>query len=217
VKIIIENWIHMKKSIKSYFEAGQNIIVIGASMGGLQALSQIVSSLPPDYSLPVIIVQHRNEESKDLVSCLQQHTPLTVREPEDKEPILCGTIYVAPPGYHLMLERMFFELSTEGRVRYSRPSIDVLFSSAAENFGKATIGIILTGANQDGAEGLKRIKQRGGFTIVQDPATAQMAIMPKAALETGKADLVLHLSEIGPYLADITSKNQDLQGAACNT
>jgi two-component system chemotaxis response regulator CheB len=206
----------MKKSTRRSFEAGESIIVIGASMGGLHALSTIVSELPSEYQIPVVLVQHRNEESKDLAACLQQHSSLPVREPEDKEQISPGKIYVAPAGYHLMVERVFFELSTEGKVHYSRPSIDVLFASAAYHFGKETIGVILTGANEDGAEGLSMIKKRGGLTIVQNPENAQMKAMPAAAIQRCKVDMILPLSEIGPFLASIQCNNQKITGAACN-
>lgn len=180
-------------------------------MGGLHAISQIVAALPSDYPVPLVIAQHRNEESKNLVACIQQYAFLPVQEPEDKEPISPGKIYVAPAGYHLMVERVFFELSTEGKVNYSRPSIDVLFTSAAHHFGAGTIGVILTGANQDGAEGMSTIKKRGGLTIVQQPDTAQMRIMPDAAIRACPVDMVLPLNEIGPFLATFNLNNQNLK------
>lgn len=205
----------MKKSIRRSFEAGQSIVVIGASMGGLHAISKIVSELPSNYRLPVVIAQHRNEESKDLTTCIQQHASMPVLEPEDKEPISPGKIYVAPAGYHLMVERVFFELSTEGKVNYSRPSIDVLFASAAHHFGKGAIGVILTGANEDGAHGMSMIKKRGGLTIVQNPDSAQMKIMPAAAIQACRVDMILPLKDIGPFLVNINCNNEDLRGAAC--
>ncbi|MDA1052881.1 MAG: chemotaxis protein CheB [Planctomycetota bacterium] len=207
------------------------IIVIGASKGGTRALQTLLGNLPDDFPLPVVIVLHRGKESDEmLVSMLQKSTSLPVSEAEDKEVIVPQHIYLAPPDYHLLIDvgriaviddsrlsiedckepdacaipqivNASFALSTDAPVHLARPSIDVLFESAAETYGKGVIGIILTGASRDGSEGLAFIKTRGGLTLVQDPATADSAMMPKAAVEMSRVDRVLPLLEIASFLA----------------
>lgn len=170
-------------------------IVIGVSTGGLSALSIIVESFPAHFSLPIIVVQHLLENSSTIFpECLSLKTDLRVKEADDKEAIEGGILCTAPPGYHLLVEQdRSFGLSVDDKVRYSRPSIDVLFDSAAEAYGKSLIGVILTGANADGSQGLHTVKERGGMTIVQDPATAEAASMPEAAIATTTVDYVLPL------------------------
>ncbi|UZP66388.1 chemotaxis protein CheB [Desulfovibrio mangrovi] len=177
-------------------------VVIGVSAGGLTALETILSALHASFSLPVLIVQHI---SPDAESYLPQHfatrCPLPVKEADDKEDIMARTIYFAPPDYHMMVELdRSISLSVERRVNFSRPSVDVLFETAAEAYGDGLIGIILTGANHDGAAGLARIKQLGGLTIVQAPETAQANAMPRAALEATQADHILTLKDIARQL-----------------
>lgn len=180
------------------------IVVIGASWGGLAALETILSSLPGDFALPIAVVLHRGVLSTErLAATLRRHTALAVRETQDKEAILPGHIYLAPPDYHLLVEPGDFALSTEAPVCYARPSIDVLFESAADAYADRVIGVVLTGSSADGAEGAARIKARGGYLIVQDPETAASPIMPKAAIAAATADCVLPLSEIGPLLATL--------------
>ena len=178
------------------------LIVIGASWGGLHAVSEILAALPEDLDAAVVVAQHRKADSLDggLASILSLRTRLPVRDAEGKEPIAPGNVYLAPPDYHLLIDRGYFSLSTEDPVRYARPSVDVLFESAAEAYGERVIGVILTGANEDGAAGLARIKEAGGVAIVQDPQTAERARMPEAALEATSADVVLPLDEISPFL-----------------
>jgi two-component system chemotaxis response regulator CheB len=178
------------------------IVVIGTSWGGLNALTAVVSRLPGDFGLPVTIVQHRHRASEGLLrELLQDRTTLHVCEVEDKAPMMPGTIYIAPADYHVLIEPGFFSLTTDPPVRFSRPSIDVTFISAADAFAERTIGVVLTGANDDGAIGLRRIADRGGRAIVQDPATAESPVMPRAALAQVQGARVLPLEGIALDLA----------------
>jgi two-component system, chemotaxis family, protein-glutamate methylesterase/glutaminase len=184
-----------------------DVVVVGASWGGLNALSTIVGGLPPEFDIPVIIIQHRSKDSENLLAeLLQDETSLIVSEVEDKEPLAPGHVYVAPADYHLLLEDGHFSLSTEQAVRYSRPSIDVTFTSSADSYGARAIGVVLTGANDDGSRGLKRIVERGGLAIVQDPATAEVATMPAAALAAVPAARVVALASIADELARLAGK-----------
>ena len=179
------------------------LIVVGASWGGLHAVGRLLETLPAELDVPVAIAQHRAPEARQtsLPDLLQTSPERPVRDVEDKDPIERGVVYLAPPDYHLLVERGHFSLSTDARVNFARPSIDVLFESAADAYGPAAVGIILTGANEDGAAGLARLKEAGGVAIVQDPKTAERARMPEAALEaTPTADVILPLDEIGPFL-----------------
>lgn len=180
-------------------------VVMGISAGGLEALSIILPCLPGDFSLPVIVVQHRHPNSDDyLTSSLNAKCPLTVKEADEKEIISAGRVYLAPPNYHLLVEEdRSFSLSVSERVNHARPAIDPLFETASDAYGAKLIGVILTGANDDGSQGLKRIKERGGLAIVQAPATAEVASMPKSAIMATKADYVLPLAEIGPLLVNL--------------
>jgi two-component system, chemotaxis family, protein-glutamate methylesterase/glutaminase len=183
------------------------LIAVGASLGGLQAVETLLSGLPQDFPVPVAVVQHRRADAGDrLRVILQRHTTLRVREPHDKEAVLPGRVYLAPPDYHLLVEGTAFTLSTEGPVSYARPSIDVLLDSASDAYGAGLIGVILTGANHDGAYGAKRVKERGGLVLVQDPATAESAVMPRAAISATQVDYVLPLPEIAPCLVNLCSR-----------
>jgi len=180
------------------------IVVIGTSWGGLNALSRVVSGLPATYALPVVVVQHRSPDTPGfLAELLQTHTGLCVVEVDDKRPIAAGHVYVAPSNYHLLIEPGFFSLTTDAPVRYSRPSIDVTFVSAADEYGQRTVGVVLTGANEDGALGLKRIVDRGGYAIVQDPATAEGSAMPRAALRAVPKARIVPLDRIANHLINI--------------
>ena len=187
------------------------IVVIGASAGGLKALQALLETLPATFLLPIVIVQHRSADTADLLRpMLQRSSALPVSEPEDKQGILPGRVYLAPADYHLLVEPGHFTLSLEEPVWSARPAIDVLFESAADAYGERTIGVILTGANRDGARGLAAIKRRGGLAIVQDPATATNPAMPTAA--SAGADRILSLLEIGPFLNDLDHIQQHHQG-----
>ncbi|MCF2150324.1 chemotaxis protein CheB [Desmonostoc muscorum LEGE 12446] len=180
------------------------IVVIGTSLGGLSALKIILQKLPADFSVPIAIVQHRHKESnKALQELLQESISLPIQEVEDKDEILPRHIYLAPADYHLLVEPGHFALSTDEPVSYARPSIDVLFESAADIYGEQVIGIILTGANHDGKQGLKKIKARGGITIVQEPATAESSIMPEAAISAVAVDWILTLSDIADQMVKL--------------
>ena len=180
-------------------------VVIGTSAGGLHALTKILEALPGDFPLPIIVVQHRAKDStSSLEELLNQKCEIEIRQADEKEKIQKSTVYFAPPDYHLLVERNHtFSLSFEPPVNYSRPSIDVLFDSAARVYKDKLAGIILTGASIDGANGIKTIKQNGGTTIAQDPATAQYPFMPKAAIETGSIEFMLSLEEITAFLINI--------------
>lgn len=180
------------------------IVVIGTSLGGLSALQTVLGDLPSNFQLPIAIVQHRHRDSDDtLKAMIQQFVALPVREVEDKDEMVSGTVYLAPADYHLLVEPGYFALSTDEPVSYARPSIDVLFESAADIYGEQVIGVILTGANQDGMQGLKKIKARGGKTIVQEPSTAASPIMPAAAISAVAVDWILSLYEIAPLLVNL--------------
>ncbi|BAZ02597.1 CheB methylesterase [Tolypothrix tenuis PCC 7101] len=173
------------------------IVVIGASLGGFAALKKILRNLPQNLKSPIAIAQHRHRESYNTLSeFLQKHTALQVREAEDKDEILPGYVYLAPADYHLLVESGYFALSTDEPISYARPSIDVLFESAADIYGEQVIGVILTGANEDGVQGLKAIKSRLGIAIVQEPTTAECSVMPKAAINAVAVDWILSPEEI---------------------
>ena len=184
--------------------AGRRIeaVVIGASAGGFEALLAILKGLPASYPMPLVAVLHLPEshESK-LAELFGYRLSVQVREARDKEPLAPGTLYFAPSGYHLSIENDYsFSLSCEDRVAYARPSIDVLFASAADAYGKALAGILLTGANYDGATGLAGMQVAGALTIVQDPASAEVPTMPEAAIRRMTPDLILTLAEIRSLL-----------------
>ena len=181
----------------------RRLVAVGASFGGFDALKVLLGALPAAFPSPLAIVQHQGSPGHGLAGLLQRYTALVVTDAEDKEDMLPGVAYVAPPGYHLLVERGSLALSVDPPVSHARPSIDVLFESAADVYGPGAIGVVLTGTGRDGAAGLARIKQRGGKTIVQDPATATRAAMPQAALAGSIVDWVLPLDMIGPRLVEL--------------
>ena len=184
------------------------VVCIGTSWGGLNALRQVVRALGGDFTLPVIIVQHRHRDSSDLLAgLLQECTTLPIAEVEDKLPIEPGRIYLAPPDYHLLIDDDAFSLSLDAPVRFSRPSIDVTFHSAAHAYGRRTIGVVLTGANADGADGLRRIVDVGGVGIVQDPTTAESRTMPDAALLEVPEAHVVALNGIAAHLRELAAQD----------
>jgi two-component system, chemotaxis family, protein-glutamate methylesterase/glutaminase len=182
-----------------------DIVVVGTSTGGLKALQVLLSGLPADFPLPVVIVQHRAKGSDiGLRDYLQQSSHMPVIEPDDKESLLPGRAYLAPRDYHLLIENGALALSTAPPVAHARPSIDMLFQTAADNYAERVIGVILTGANYDGAQGLSIIKARGGRTLVQDPDSAACPEMPAAALGATKVDAVLPLDQMATRLQELT-------------
>lgn len=182
-------------------------VVIGVSAGGMEALEIILPSLPGDYKLPVIIVQHMHPNSDNFLAVhLNKKCQISVKEAEDKETIKAGIAYVAPPDYHLMIEEdRSFSLCISEKVNHARPAIDVLFETAADAYGSKLIGIILTGANTDGSQGLKRVKERGGLAIVQDPVSAAIDAMPRGAIAATDVDHVIPLAQIGPFLVNMVN------------
>ncbi|MBA3348579.1 MAG: chemotaxis protein CheB [Actinobacteria bacterium] len=179
-----------------------DVIAIGASWGGLRAVSALLGDLSADVDATIVLAQHRGSDAHRgvLEGLLQQHVQRPVTEPDDKEPLERCHVYVAPADYHLLVENGHFALTTDNRVQHSRPSIDVLFESVAASYRERAIGIVLTGANSDGAAGLAAIKATGGVAIVQDPSTAERRTMPDAAIAATEADAVLELEEIPKFL-----------------
>ncbi|NWB98591.1 chemotaxis protein CheB [Pseudomonas gingeri] len=180
-------------------------LVVGASAGGVEALMTVFGALTTRFSLPIVTVLHMSEGRRSqLAEVFGRRLALPVKEADDKESIVPGTLYFAAPGYHLSIEQdRSFSFSREERVHYSRPSIDYLFSSAADAYGSRLMGILLTGANQDGAEGLLQIQRQGGLTVVQDPQDARVATMPEAALALHQPDYLLSLQGISRLLVEL--------------
>jgi two-component system, chemotaxis family, protein-glutamate methylesterase/glutaminase len=177
------------------------LVVVGCSLGGYNALQVILRALPRDYPLPIAIVQHRGLDGAErLASALQELTALPVREVEDKEPIVSGCVHVAPPDYHLLVEAGHFALSVDNKVLSARPSIDMLFESAADAYLDRVIAVVLTGASRDGAQGALRVKKKGGIVVVQDPSTAESRVMPESAIAACSPDRVLPLDGIAAFL-----------------
>lgn len=190
---------------KNEFDA----IVIGASAGGLFAMTSILKPLPATYPVPLIVVQHRAKDERSLLEeVLQQKCTIGIKQADEKEVIRRGFVYFAPPNYHLLVENnRTFSLNYDAPVNYSRPSIDVLFETAADVFKNRLLGIILTGANKDGAQGMKKIRALGGTTIAQEPATADYPEMPQSAINTGAIQHILTPEAIGHFLLDYMMKN----------
>ncbi len=181
---------------------GYEAVVLGASAGGLRALRTILGCLPAAFKWPLMIVQHVPADT-DLswLSILEMSCVVRILEAVEKESALPGSAYFAPPNYHLLMEPdRTFALSVDEKVNYSRPAIDVLFESAADVYGRGLIGIVLTGANRDGAAGLLAVKQKGGLTIVQQPESAEATSMPEAAIRSTDPDFILSPTEIGDLL-----------------
>jgi two-component system, chemotaxis family, protein-glutamate methylesterase/glutaminase len=178
------------------------IVVIGGSLGGCEALQAILRRLPADFPAPIVVALHRHLDSVGLLApVVQLDCALAVTEAEDKEPIEPGHVYLAPADYHLLLDGGALSLSTDEPVNYARPAIDVLFQSAAEWRGREVVAVVLTGAGSDGAAGAKRILERGGTVLVQDPKTAEGLWMPAATIERTGTEHVLTLEGIAKWLA----------------
>lgn len=186
------------------------LVAIGCSMGGMAAMEQIFGVLPEDFPVPIVVAQHRYRTSGEaLPNFLRRHSKLSVVDADDKQWIRRGHVYLAPADYHLLVDRGGeLSLSIDAAVAYSRPSIDVLFESAADAYPRAVVGVVLTGANADGARGVKRIKERGGFVVVQDPKTAESAEMPQAAINATRVDRILPLNRIGPFLVELCRNSE---------
>jgi len=181
------------------------IVVIGTSLGGFQALQIVLRDLPKDFPFPIAVIQHRSSEDSEMFApLLATHVHLPVVEIEDKQPINAGQIFIGPPNYHVLIDDRHFALSTDAPVLHARPSIDVLFESAAEAFGEGVVGVLMTGMSRDGTSGLKRIRECGGCAVVQDPVTAEGRVMPEAAIESEVADRILPLEGIAPFLMELS-------------
>jgi two-component system chemotaxis response regulator CheB len=186
-----------------------SVVAIGTSWGGLAALTKLLRALPPDFTLPVVVVQHRGKDSEALLGeLLQDATDLQVCEVEDKVSLTPGSVHIAPANYHVLIEQGYLSLSIDEPVRFSRPSIDVMFLSAADSYGPGAIGVVLTGANEDGSRGLAQIAARGGKALVQDPKTAEIPIMPAAALRAVPNAEVLPLEGLAPRLIELSQERK---------
>lgn len=196
----------MKKNSDRQFKA----VVIGVSTGGVKALKILLGALPADFPIPILIVSHIAPDSDDgLAMLLDTFCAIRVKEADEQETIAPGTAYLAPANYHLLAERGGnLALSVDPPVNFARPSVDVLFESAAEAYGAELIGVILTGAGNDGGNGLLKIRRCGGIPIVQDPADAEMDSMPKSALQLLHANHVVRLTEIPSLLLRLTGDDQ---------
>lgn len=185
-----------------------DVVVVGASWGALRALRKLLSGLPSTFELPMILVPHRGKDSEHLLAhLLEDCSHMPVSEVEDKDNVEAGHVYLAPANYHLLLDDDgHFSLSTDEPVRFSRPSIDVTFESVADIYGPRSVGVMLTGANEDGSRGLRRIADRGGLAIVQDPDTAESRLMPAAALKAVPEALVLSVEGIADHLATLEAR-----------
>ncbi|MDQ6885764.1 MAG: chemotaxis protein CheB [Gemmatimonadota bacterium] len=189
--------------------------VVGTSWGGLTALGRLVSGLPADFAMPLVLVQHRGRDGESILErLLQEQTSLAVCEVFDKQPVEPGHIYLAPADYHLLVERGHLALTTDAATRHSRPSIDVTFESAADSYRERLIGVVLTGANEDGSRGLRRVADRGGFALVQDPATAEAPTMPAAAMRAVPSARVVPLTDIASQLVALSRGGATTPGGA---
>ncbi|HZR33608.1 MAG TPA: chemotaxis protein CheB [Terriglobales bacterium] len=181
-----------------------DVVAIGASAGGLNALTQLLEPLDANFPCTILVVQHLDPHHKSrLGELLSRRAHLPIKEAEHGEKALPGTVYLAPPDRHLLVEQGIIQLAQSKVVHFSRPSIDLLFESVAGTYGKRCIGVVLSGSNSDGAAGIRTIKEAGGVTISQKPSTAEYRTMPQAAVSTGCVDYVLTLSEIGPLLCQL--------------
>ena len=182
--------------------SGFELVVVGGSWGALDAFGRLLAALPIDFAPAIAAVLHRRPDSGDAMTrVLEMRGGRSVSEVQDKDPIEPGRVYVAPADYHALVEAGHFALSTDRRVRFSRPSIDVLFESAADAYRERVLGVLLTGTGDDGAVGMASIKRRGGLTVAEDPRTAERGAMPAAAIAAGAADRTLGLEEIAPFVA----------------
>jgi two-component system chemotaxis response regulator CheB len=178
------------------------MVIIGGSAGSLQVILKILDYIKPGFTIPVLLVLHRNPSfPSPLEELIKQKTVLKVREIEEKDPIEPGYVYICPPDYHVLIEKeKTFSLDDSEKVNYSRPSIDVVFKSASDAYGENLVCMLLSGANADGADGLRHTKKNGGLTIIQDPEEAEVPYMPQEALKMLKADYVLNSHQITGFL-----------------
>lgn len=185
------------------------LVAIGASAGGLPALIEVIGGIDGEFPA-ILVVQHLDPRRKSQIpNLLTKKTGKPVKEAEDSEPLLGGKIYVGPPDEHLLVSQGRIQLAHSRLVRFSRPSIDMMFGSVAATYGNRAVGVILSGSNRDGADGITAIRRAGGVTIAQDPATAEYRVMPQAAIDTGCVDLVVPLGAIGETLSKLFTRGGD--------
>ncbi|HET9025189.1 MAG TPA: chemotaxis protein CheB [Burkholderiaceae bacterium] len=182
------------------------LVTIGCSFGGLYALMELFGSLTTDFPAPIVVVQHRASDDQDehrLAHVLSRYSTLPVKDADHGEPLAPACVYLAPSDYHVLIDAGHFELTVDPAVQYSRPSIDVLFESAARAYGAEVVGVLLTGYGHDGTAGMRAIHDAGGVTIAEDPGTALQPAMPRSAIQAGVASEVLPLDAIGPRLLEL--------------
>lgn len=184
------------------------LVVVGTSAGGLNALKTLLSALPDDFPCPIAVVQHLSpDHSSQLVDILRRQMRLSVAAAQNQQRMQSGHVYIAPPDYHLLVSNFgTLRLTQSPKIHFSRPAIDVLFESAAKNYGAEVIAILLTGSNTDGSQGMQAIHKAGGITIVQSPSSAESPRMPQSAIDTTKIDWVLPLDDIASRLAQLIAK-----------
>ncbi len=209
---------HTPHPQKTHYQA----IAMGVSFGGLHSLQTILPKLPATFPVPIMAVQHHDPNGDDfLARHLNSLCAVRVKVAEEKETATAGTVYLAPANYHLLVEDDHtLSLSSDEKVNFSRPSIDVLFESCADVYGESLIGVILTGANSDGSKGMQMIKEVGGLSVVQDPQTAEAATMPESAIAATEIDHILPLTEIAAFLLTIVNpaaKNTSKTNTSCDT
>lgn len=181
------------------------LVAVGASWGGLEAVGRLLGALPAEFRAPVAVVQHRGSSTPEgaLRRYLAGRSPLTVVEVEDKEPVEPGRVYLAPPDYHMLVDDGLLVLSTDAPVAFSRPSVDVLFETAADSYGPGLAAVVLTGLNSDGSRGAVTVREAGGTVLVQDPAEAERSEMPESVIATGAAHGVYRIDGIAARLAEM--------------
>jgi two-component system chemotaxis response regulator CheB len=189
----------------------RDVVVVGVSAGGLDAVCLILKGLPKKFGFALIVVQHRSRDSDALCQVLQTCSGIPVQEAVDKEAVETGQVYLAPADYHLLIDDEHFALSVDEPELYSRPSIDLTFESIADSYGERAVGVVLTGANRDGARGLRRIVDRGGLALVQDPSTAEVPVMPESALKEVPEAEVISLSTLSDRLCEIAPLTEKME------
>lgn len=198
----------------SWPDPRSRLVVVGSSWGGLEAVAAVLAAIPHDADFTMAVAQHRAGGPSSLAEVWSRYTTWPVVEPDDKQPIVARHVFVAPPGYHLMVEGPHLALSTDAPHNYSRPAIDVLFESAARTWGHRVVALVLSGSNADGAAGAAEVMARGGRVVVQDPAGASHPQMPSAALAAAPGAAVLPLAEIGGHLARLLGSITSEAGSA---
>ncbi len=189
------------------------IVVIGGSAGGLESVRTILHGLPADFTSPILVVLHLHPKYiSHAAEILRRQTGLEVKDAEEKETIAAGCVYMAPPNRHLLVNHGVLKLSDTPAVNYSRPAIDRTFESVAKTYGSRAVGVVLSGSGKDGSEGLRAIKEAGGFAIVQDPLTARFPAMPTAAVSASSVDRILPLNDIAPLLLELSGAMQGSAG-----